>query len=320
MVARTVVQPEKAAANDDGTAIVIGGTYGDVRSQTTLGNKANNGVVLYVASNTDLGNGGGIGVWGVSDWNIGVRGTSISSQGVYGSSSYAEGVYGSSNAGPGVYGIGSTGIRGISSGGEGVYGSSTTGPGVYGTSDSFSFAAIEGLGPTGVRGSSASGTGVIGQSNNGRGVHAKSITWEGLYAESETSQAVVGYSSSATAIIGHSGGGSSGVLGHSGIDAVPTPKVRTGVYGHAAQGTSARGVWGVSPAGIGVQGTSTSGYAGYFSGKVFSNKFYELAEVGNPPAPDKNRARLFIRDNGSGKTQLCVRFHTGAIKVLATQP
>jgi hypothetical protein len=36
-------------------------------------------------------------------------------------------------------------------------------------------------------------------------------------------------------------------------------------------------------------------------------------------APAANRARLFVRDNGAGKTQLCVRFRTGKVKVLAVQ-
>ena len=31
-------------------------------------------------------------------------------------------------------------------------------------------------------------------------------------------------------------------------------------------------------------------------------------------------ARLFCRDNGSGKSQLCVIFATGAIQVVATEP
>ena len=37
-------------------------------------------------------------------------------------------------------------------------------------------------------------------------------------------------------------------------------------------------------------------------------------------APASNAARLFTRDNGSGKTQLVVRFHTGAVVVIATEP
>jgi hypothetical protein len=37
-------------------------------------------------------------------------------------------------------------------------------------------------------------------------------------------------------------------------------------------------------------------------------------------APPANGARLYTRDNGSGKTQLVVRFHTGAAIVIATEP
>jgi len=36
--------------------------------------------------------------------------------------------------------------------------------------------------------------------------------------------------------------------------------------------------------------------------------------------PNSAKARLFVRDNGAGKTQLCVQFNTGAVQVLATQP
>lgn len=46
----------------------------------------------------------------------------------------------------------------------------------------------------------------------------------------------------------------------------------------------------------------------------------ELTEQSDPSAPSTNKARLYARDNGSGKTQLCVRFATGAIQVLATEP
>jgi len=46
----------------------------------------------------------------------------------------------------------------------------------------------------------------------------------------------------------------------------------------------------------------------------------ELAEISAPAAPAANRARLYARDNGSGKTQLVVVFSTGAVQVLATEP
>jgi hypothetical protein len=90
--------------------------------------------------------------------------------------------------------------------------------------------------------------------------------------------------------------------------------------GYAAEDNFSRGVIGKSPAGIGVYGITTSGYAGYFAGRVFTTTFHEMQEVSAPAAPGLNRARLFLKDNGLGKTQLCVRFNTGAIKVLATQP
>jgi hypothetical protein len=40
----------------------------------------------------------------------------------------------------------------------------------------------------------------------------------------------------------------------------------------------------------------------------------------DPAAPSANRARLFTKDNGAGKTQLAVRFASGATQVFATEP
>jgi hypothetical protein len=49
--------------------------------------------------------------------------------------------------------------------------------------------------------------------------------------------------------------------------------------------------------------------------------FITMEELGaDASAPAANKAALFVRDNGSGKTQLCVKFNTGAVQVLATQP
>ena len=87
---------------------------------------------------------------------------------------------------------------------------------------------------------------------------------------------------------------------------------RIGVFGSG--GT--RGVSGNSHDGHGVHGESANGWAGFFDGKVFTNRFLELAEIANPTAPNSNRARLFIRDR-DGATQLCVRFHNGTIRVIA---
>jgi hypothetical protein len=50
-------------------------------------------------------------------------------------------------------------------------------------------------------------------------------------------------------------------------------------------------------------------------------KFAEITELASDPAaPSANKARLYTKDNGAGKTQLVVRFPTGAVQVIATEP
>lgn len=51
---------------------------------------------------------------------------------------------------------------------------------------------------------------------------------------------------------------------------------------------------------------------------AFSN-FLEGAEITDPAAPAANTGRLYFRDVG-GKTQLCVRFATGAVQPIASEP
>lgn len=53
---------------------------------------------------------------------------------------------------------------------------------------------------------------------------------------------------------------------------------------------------------------------------ALETKFVEMTEIVAPTAPSANKGRLFMQDNGAGKTQLVVRFPTGAIQVIATQP
>lgn len=48
--------------------------------------------------------------------------------------------------------------------------------------------------------------------------------------------------------------------------------------------------------------------------------FYEGIEQNEPAAPAANEGRIYFRDNGAGKTQLMVKFNTGAVQVIATQP
>ncbi len=180
------------------------------------------------------------------------------------------------------------------------------------------------------QGSSRTGTAVLGDSGFGVGVRGISIHAVGVEGTSESAVGVMGTSEppDQAATVGQSMGGGTGVLGHSGFGGpLPPAKPATGVYGYGAS----TGVWGESPSGIGVrgespdgiavQGESSSGWAGYFDGNVSTNQFLELAEIGDPSAPNGSHARLFIRSNGSGKkTQLCVRFPTGKVQVIATEP
>jgi len=46
----------------------------------------------------------------------------------------------------------------------------------------------------------------------------------------------------------------------------------------------------------------------------------KVREQADPAAPVADEAVVYARDNGAGKTQLCVRFATGAVQVIATQP
>lgn len=48
--------------------------------------------------------------------------------------------------------------------------------------------------------------------------------------------------------------------------------------------------------------------------------YLDIHERTDPPAPPANTARIYAKDNGAGKTQLVVRFPTGAVQVIATEP
>lgn len=54
-------------------------------------------------------------------------------------------------------------------------------------------------------------------------------------------------------------------------------------------------------------------------GIVFSG-YNEGAEIADPAAPAANAGRLYFKDNGAGKSQLAVRFATGAVQIVATEP
>ena len=54
---------------------------------------------------------------------------------------------------------------------------------------------------------------------------------------------------------------------------------------------------------------------------ISTTQYWEASELSaDPAAPATNKARAYFRDNGSGKTQFVIRFPTGAIQVIATEP
>ena len=186
---------------------------------------------------------------------------------------------------------------------------------------SFALKGIASGSGVGVYGQSASGVGVNGYADSGWAVYAFASSGRGIYSHCGTGVGVYADNNAAgeAASVGWNKADGTGVLGYSSATgSLPVGKPKTGVFGYAAQDSSSRGVWGESPAGIGLYGRTTTGYAGYFHGKVFTDSFHELSEMATPAAPGANRARLFVRDVG-GKTQLCVRFATGSVKLIAQE-
>lgn len=75
--------------------------------------------------------------------------------------------------------------------------------------------------------------------------------------------------------------------------------------------------------GVATLGSSSLRWSDVWIGAGSSTGFLDLTEYNtttDPAAPSDNHARVYVRDNGSGKEQLCVRFNTGAVQVLATEP
>jgi hypothetical protein len=48
--------------------------------------------------------------------------------------------------------------------------------------------------------------------------------------------------------------------------------------------------------------------------------YLEFGEMTPPASPAGNKVRLFAKDNGSGKTQICALFPTGAVVELGIEP
>ncbi|MBD3290387.1 hypothetical protein GF337_16405 [candidate division KSB1 bacterium] len=232
----------------------------------------------------------GIGVWGSqSGSGYGVYGTSNGGYAVYGSAITGTGVIGQhgSTAGtdPGVHGItrsttsfatavygvvNSTSPGGFSAGVKGENkGENSNGIGVHGEHAGSGW---------GVYGRSPSGRGVYGSSSSGVGVYAVSSTGAGVYATSNTNVALYGYRTATN-------GTNPGVYGRTNSEDANAMGV-FGLVNSTSPGGFSAGVRaennGTGPLGVGLyaahEGTgwavygrvpsNSSGYAGYFSGRV----------------------------------------------------
>jgi hypothetical protein len=178
-------------------------------------------------------------------------------------------------------------FRAVQSGsGTALRGQATTGRAVMGTAGS-------------------NGTGLYGSSPNHNGVFGSSDTGDGVTGVSRTGKGVRGSSQEGAGVWGFSEGGP-GVYGECQFD--------DAIFGFTDGGA---GVHGYSLFGKGVFGESDSGYAGYFAGNTYVGTL-DMPES-TPGLPPDGQIRLFARDNGSGKAQLCVQFATGGPIVLATE-
>jgi hypothetical protein len=180
-------------AGNDGAIIHIGDTYADAQAQTTLGNKANNGIVLWVASNSDSGFGGGTAVVGFSHHGIGLNGQS-------------------NNTGTGVKGQSSSGfgVNGESTSSYGVYGHSFSGYGVVGNSGQktamYGYSAASGE-PATVGQSGGNNTGVLGFSGADLPVAKAKTGVYGYAAQDGGSKGVWGASSNGVGLYGQATSG-----------------------------------------------------------------------------------------------------------------
>jgi hypothetical protein len=182
-----------------------------------------------------------VGVMGLVDQGFGVRGEAEKGTGVYGGSKDDVGVYGvGSNSGVEGWGVG-----------YGVFGQSVrdwpNGPtgylaGPYGANGTFGdFEGYLGFSDTGVVGKhkGSSNQGHLGRTD--KGVWGRAFSSGGIGVHGESSNGV--------GVYGSSGGAYAGVHGFS---------------------TSKAGVWGESTSDAGLLGTTSTGYAGYFIGRLLN--------------------------------------------------
>jgi len=322
------VSPARAAA---GSPLIVGS---EANSSGTSNTQliANSSVVTFKL----LQNGPGTGLMGYA------TPTSGATRGVYGrvDSPNGDGVqarnagtagagaalraYGGSNLGVSATSDTTTAIKGVSAATSGLISA------IHGESASFSGRGVSGYATdafgsaTGVYGETAgqAGTGVAGYASHPTeftyGVTGTATSEKGIGVLGQ----VYGLTGTVSGVRGNTMSTSgNGVSGWATATSGPT----SGVFGTNASiaGTGVKGsATGVSGVTYGVHGRAVSpdGFGVFSAGAVGTDSFVQLQEQGSDPAaPDNTHARLFIRDNG-GKTELCVRFASGAVQVISTEP
>jgi hypothetical protein len=139
--------------------------------------------------------------------------------------------------------------------------------------------------------------------------------------------AVKGVATSGRAVMGVAGSDGTGVWAYSPDHYAVHAECLQGTAVKAESGDTAilasgglYGVMALTGSGVALYARGLDGHAGVFQGPMSLEGYQDIGERADPGAPASDFARLFARDDGTGKTQLCVRFPTGAVQVIATEP
>lgn len=165
--------------------------------------------------------------------------------------------------GIGIEGVGNDiGLYGLDNGTGGV------GYGVYGYTQSGS-AGVAGLSSSGIGlfGESSSAYGIFGESSSSIGVYGYSVNSNGVYALGYKGDALNAYSTYGRGMTVHS------------VNSLGIYSSSDNSYGVWGQSKNQFGVIGEdSGTGVGVYGSSATGYAGYFAGKVAATAYLTVSD------------------------------------------
>jgi hypothetical protein len=148
------------------------------------------------------------------------------------------------------------------------------------------FRAVQMGGGTGIHGESKSGRAVVGISGpQGTGVHGYSASNVGVFAGTDTGVCVNARAA---------GNGSIALFGD-------------------ARGTNSIALLAFGP-------SQLDGDVAIVGRLIVTDPTSLGQTSASQAAPSSGQVRLFARDNGRGKTQLCVQFASGEVQIVATEP